>query len=71
MHTNNTMPIPGCIPNQLQALHDELSAAKRENAELRGLLVDGFSLMRPWHGTGDCTCAVCRWRGEVEGVLSR
>lgn len=66
MKTDNTMPIHGCIPNQLQALHDECGALRAENERLRALLRDGYELMRPWHGTSDCECAVCRWRGEVE-----
>lgn len=65
----HTMPIHGCIPNQLQSLADELGAAKREIAELRGLLMLSQGL-RPLDGPG-CDCWRCEILRDIKAVLAR
>lgn len=69
MNTNNTMPIHGCIPNQLQALADELGQARREIAELRGLLM----LVRNFIGSESpgCKCDRCELKRDIKAVLER
>lgn len=67
MKTDNTMPFHGCIPNQLQALHDECGALRVENFRLRELLevVRKFIGDRP---SRFCNCPRCELFRQLEAV---
>lgn len=59
------MPIHGCVPNQLQALHDELGKANREIAELRGLLMLAVELQKSFENHAG------KLKRDIMAVLAR